>query len=121
MSTKAKIAERLLTVKSIVTLSLTIVFAALCIMGKLEQNFIMIYTVVISFYFGTQSNKQPTTEDTSEADKKEIGEAVAAQIAERLESIAQAAPIVTVQTPAARKTPEDDNGDAPQPSPTATM
>ena len=59
---KEKIANRLLTVKSIVTILLTVVFAVLTVIGRLDQNFMMIYTVIISFYFGTQSNKQPTTQ-----------------------------------------------------------
>ena len=42
--------ENLLTVKSIVTLALTAVFAV-------SQDFMMIYTTVIAFYFGTQAQK----------------------------------------------------------------
>ena len=49
---------KLLSVKSIVTLMLTIVFAYMCIAQKIsEQQFMMIFTVVISFYFGTQHEK----------------------------------------------------------------
>ena len=49
---------KLLSVKSIVTLMLTIVFAYMCIAQKIsEQQFMMIFTVVISFYFGTQDEK----------------------------------------------------------------
>ena len=49
---------KLLSVKSIVTLVLTIVFAYMCIAQKIsEQQFMMIFTVVISFYFGTQHEK----------------------------------------------------------------
>lgn len=47
----------LLTVKSLVTLILTGVFAILTAMGELEQSFMTIYTVVISFYFGIQTVK----------------------------------------------------------------
>lgn len=57
---KEKIANRLLTVKSIVTILLTVVFAVLTVIGRLDQNFMMIYTVIISFYFGTQSVKADT-------------------------------------------------------------
>ncbi len=46
---------RLLTVKSIVTLILTLVFALLALRGSIEQDFMTIYAVIISFYFGTQS------------------------------------------------------------------
>lgn len=47
----------LLSVKSLVTLVLTGVFAYLAITGNISQEFQMIYTCVISFYFGTQSQK----------------------------------------------------------------
>lgn len=47
----------LLTVKSLVTLILTVVFAVLTAKGELEQSFMTIYTVVISFYFGVQTTK----------------------------------------------------------------
>ena len=57
---KEKIANRLLTVKSNVTILLTVVFAVLTVIGRLDQNFMMIYTVIISFYFGTQSVKADT-------------------------------------------------------------
>ena len=49
--------SRLLTVKSIVTLILTAVFALLAFRGKIEQDFMTIYAVIISFYFGTQSQE----------------------------------------------------------------
>ena len=52
-----KIANRLLTVKSIVTLTLTAVFAFLAITGAVSQEFMLIYTTVIGFYFGTQSER----------------------------------------------------------------
>ena len=47
----------LLSVKSIVTLVLTAVFAYMAVDGKISQDFMMVYTVVIAFYFGTQSQK----------------------------------------------------------------
>ncbi len=49
--------SRLLTVKSIVTLILTSVFAILAFQGRIEQDFMTIYAVIISFYFGTQSQE----------------------------------------------------------------
>lgn len=49
---------KLLTVKSLVTLTLTGVFAALAAMGRLsETQFMTIFTTVIAFYFGTQAVK----------------------------------------------------------------
>ncbi|MBE6963906.1 MAG: hypothetical protein E7429_07425 [Ruminococcaceae bacterium] len=47
----------LLSVKSLVTLVLTAVFARMATAGGVSQDFMMVYTVVISFYFGTQSKK----------------------------------------------------------------
>ena len=44
----------LLSVKSIVTIILTGVFAFMAATGKISQDFMTIYAVVISFYFGTQ-------------------------------------------------------------------
>lgn len=56
----------LLSVKSIVTLILTLIFAFLAVTGNISQEFILIYTVIISFYFGTQSQKvqDAITDDT---------------------------------------------------------
>ena len=47
----------LLSVKSLVTLTLTGVFACMAVAGKISQDFMTVYTVVIAFYFGTQSQK----------------------------------------------------------------
>lgn len=47
----------LCSVKSIVTLTLTAVFAYLAITKQITQEFMVVYTVVIAFYFGTQSQK----------------------------------------------------------------
>lgn len=52
-----KKAANLLSVKSVVTLVLTGVFAYLAITGQIHQEFMLIYTTVIAFYFGTQSQK----------------------------------------------------------------
>ena len=49
---------KLLKVKTIVTLILTIVFAYLCCSGAIEpKEFVTVFTVVIAFYFGTQHEK----------------------------------------------------------------
>ena len=47
----------LLSVKSLVTMILTGVFAYMAIVGKISQDFMTIYAVIIAFYFGTQSQK----------------------------------------------------------------
>lgn len=49
---------RLIDVKSIVTIALTAVFAYLSATGKVDTNqFLTVFTVIIAFYFGTQSQK----------------------------------------------------------------
>lgn len=48
----------LLSVKSLVTLSLTIVFAVLALRGDITgKDFLTIFLTVVTFYFGTQSQK----------------------------------------------------------------
>ena len=53
----------LLSVKSLTTLTLTAVFAAMTLRGAISQDFMTVYAVVIAFYFGTQSQKVPDTVD----------------------------------------------------------
>ena len=54
-----KIIDRLVSVKSIVTVALTAVFAHLAITGAVDgKEFLTVFTVVISFYFGTQAEKR---------------------------------------------------------------
>lgn len=48
----------LLSVKSIVTLVLTAVFAVQACTGGISQDFLTIYAVIIAFYFGTQNAKK---------------------------------------------------------------
>ena len=47
----------LLSVKSLVTLVLTVVFAVMTVRQAISQDFMTIYAVIIAFYFGTQSQK----------------------------------------------------------------
>ena len=47
----------LMSVKSIVTLVLTAVFAYMSVAETISQDFMTIYAVIIAFYFGTQSQK----------------------------------------------------------------
>lgn len=49
---------KLFSVKSIVTLVLTAVFAFLAVKGEISQDFMTVYAVVIAFYYGTQSGKK---------------------------------------------------------------
>ena len=59
-----KRAANLLSVKSITTLVLTVVFAYMSVAGKISQDFMTIYAVIIAFYFGTQSQKVQDALDT---------------------------------------------------------
>ena len=45
---------RLLCVKSLVTLTLTAVFAVMALRGQASEDFMTVYTVIIAFYFGSQ-------------------------------------------------------------------
>lgn len=68
METLQKRLANLLTVKSIVTIVLTAVFAYLtCTGGVTAEQFLTVFTVVIAFYFGTQAEKkaQQTNGDTN--------------------------------------------------------
>ena len=62
----------LLAVKSLVTLVLTGVFAFLAITGVVSgTDFLTVFLMVISFYFGTQSQKlQDTMDDAVIGDGK---------------------------------------------------
>lgn len=54
--------NKLLTVKSIVTILLAIVFCVLSIKGVISgEQFLTVFTTVIAFYYGTQSAKNTTT------------------------------------------------------------
>ena len=58
----------LLSVKSLVTLTLTAVFAYMAVAGKISQDFMTIYAVIIAFYFGTQSQKTQDVLDSTVKD-----------------------------------------------------
>ena len=58
----------LMSVKSLVTLVLTGVFAYMSVCGKISQDFMTIYAVIIAFYFGTQSQKVQDALDSPEKD-----------------------------------------------------
>ena len=59
MSEEQKITvQNLLTVKSIVTIIMTVVFSALSVSDRISgEQFLNIFSVVIAFYFGTQYQK----------------------------------------------------------------
>lgn len=53
--------QKLLCVKSIVTIVLTAVFAYLAIIGAIDtEQYMTVFTVVIAFYFGSQVEKKTT-------------------------------------------------------------
>lgn len=64
---KKKLAN-LLSVKSLVTLVLTGVFAFMACTNQISQDFMTIYAVIIAFYFGTQSQR---TQDLLDSAGKE--------------------------------------------------
>ena len=51
--------SNLLTIKSLVTLALTAVFAYLSVTDVITgEQFLTIFSVIIAFYFGTQATKE---------------------------------------------------------------
>lgn len=57
---KEKLAK-LINVKTIITILLTIVFCYLCITNAIgAELFMTVFTVVVGFYFGNQANKENT-------------------------------------------------------------
>ena len=55
--TISKRVGNLMSVKSLVTLALTAVFAVMTVRQAISQDFMTIYAVIIAFYFGIQSQK----------------------------------------------------------------
>lgn len=54
--------SKLLSIKSIVTLMLTVVFCYLSVIGVIAAElFMTVFTVVIAFYFGTQAKKEASS------------------------------------------------------------
>ena len=67
--------NNLLCVKSIVTIVLTAVFAYLSITGKISgHDFLTVFSVVIAFYFGTQSQRLNDKLGTGESKKSSLPE-----------------------------------------------
>lgn len=66
-----KIVDRLVSIKSIVTLVLTAVFAYLSIIGVISgENFLSVFLIIIGFYFGSQVEKKA---QSIEGERKENG------------------------------------------------
>ena len=50
--------DKLLSVKSIVTIFCTLIFTCLALRGTISgQEFLTVFTVVVGFYFGTQAER----------------------------------------------------------------
>ena len=59
--------SNLLCVKSIVTILLTLIFGYLTITNRISgQDFLTIFSVVIAFYFGTQSQRLQSNDASSQ-------------------------------------------------------
>ena len=69
METIIKRLSNLLSVKSLVTLVLTGVFAFMACTNQISQDFMTIYAVIIAFYFGTQTQREQTTTDGTQAEE----------------------------------------------------
>lgn len=67
MMTILKRIAKLIDVKSLVTFVLTGVFAYLSVKGTVSgQEFLSVFIMIISFYFGTQAGKKEEKEDKEE-------------------------------------------------------
>ena len=50
---------KLIDVKSLMTLLITVIFCILAVRGTVNaEQFIVIFTTIVAFYFGTQSEKK---------------------------------------------------------------
>ena len=70
MSEEQKITvQNLLTVKSIVTIIMTVVFSVLSVSDRISgEQFLNIFSIVIAFYFGTQYEKGVQTSQNGEGE-----------------------------------------------------
>ena len=70
MKTLKEAAINLLKVKSIVTILTTVTFVYLAVTEQISQDFMVVYSVIIAFYFGTQAQKKADTPDQEEETKR---------------------------------------------------
>ena len=62
-----KVIDRLVSIKSLVTLTLTAVFAYLSIAGTISgENFLSVFLIVVGFYFGSQTEKRKQEADDAQ-------------------------------------------------------
>lgn len=65
----------LLSVKSLVTLAMTIIFGVLSLRGDISgKDFMTIFLTVVTFYFGTQSQKAQDAMDSTKERKTNAGD-----------------------------------------------
>lgn len=62
---------KLIDVKSIVTIFVTIIFGILTLRGNIPQEFMSVYLIVIGFYFGTQHEKKNAENQISNVNESE--------------------------------------------------
>lgn len=68
METFKSIADKLLTIKSLVTLALTGVFCYLSAIGAISgSEFLTVFATVIAFYYGTQHEKKVVKSENIES------------------------------------------------------
>ena len=70
MKSLKEAAVGLLKVKSIITILMTITFVYLSVTNQITQDFMVEYSVIIAFYFGTQSQKDDATGAISRKDEQ---------------------------------------------------
>lgn len=70
MKTLKEAAINLLKVKSIVTILTTVTFVYLAFTGQISQDFMVVYSVIIAFYFGTQAQKKADAQEKEEGEKQ---------------------------------------------------
>lgn len=64
---------KLLKVKSIITILITLVFSYLSIIGVIdEENFMSIFKLIIVFYFGSQVGKHEAQDQIQNKEKGEV-------------------------------------------------
>ena len=70
MKTIKEAAINLLKVKSIVTILTTCTFVYLAVTGQISQDFMVVYSVIIAYYFGTQAQKKADAQEKEEGEKQ---------------------------------------------------
>lgn len=64
---------KLIDVKSIITLFMTLVFCIMSVVGTISsQQFMTVFATVIAFYFGTQQKKNTTDNSNNQEDRYEL-------------------------------------------------